>query len=98
LKSEEVLNKTLVEKPELLSKKEVVSFDFDNTPVAVFARLEKAYGVPIVFDEELMKNCFLTAPLGNEPLFDKLKVICKTTGATYEVFDGKIVISSRGCN
>lgn len=99
LKSEEVLSKTLVEKPELLSKKSVISFDFDNTPIAeVFARLEKAYGVSIVYDEELMKNCFLTAPLGNEPLFDKLKVICKTTGATYEVFDGQIVVTSRGCN
>ena len=44
-----------------------------------------------------MKNCFLTVPLGSEPLFQKLKVICRTIGASYEIIDARIVVSSTGC-
>jgi transmembrane sensor len=44
-----------------------------------------------------MKNCFLTVPLASEPLFEKLKVICRTVGANYEIIDAKVVITSAGC-
>ena len=36
-------------------------------------------------------------PLGDEPLFEKLKIICHTIGATYELIDANIVVSSSGC-
>jgi hypothetical protein len=59
--------------------------------------LEDAYGVDIVFDEEVFKGCSLTVGLEDEDLFEKLKIICKTIGATYQVIDSQIVINGRGC-
>jgi ferric-dicitrate binding protein FerR (iron transport regulator) len=95
---EELFEKKIVAAPELLEAPSDNSFVFENTPIAsVFEKLEEAYGVEILFDRETMKNCFLTVPLESEPLFEKLKVICRTVGASYEVIDAKIVITSAGC-
>lgn len=96
---EDSFNKTLVEDPEIIKKEALHSnFEFSNTPVKkVFEVLEEAYGVDMIFNEEVMQNCYLTAPLGDEPLFEKLKIVCRTIGATYELIDAKIVISSKGC-
>ena len=92
-------DKTLVEEPVILST--VIAgddFNFENIAIPdVFRTLEKSYGIEIIFDEEVMKTCFITAPLGSEPLFEKLKIICRTIGATYEVIDTKVVINSSGC-
>ncbi|MEA5256690.1 FecR family protein [Arcicella aquatica] len=93
------LNKTLVAIPDILVLPPVnQNFEFDNTPISeVFATLQKAYGIEIVYDEDLMKACFLTAPLGNESLFEKMRVVCKTIGARYEIIDGQVVVYSKGC-
>lgn len=91
--------KTLVAAPAIVnpvSAKEM--FLFDNTPIKnVFFLLEETYGVEIIFDEEVMQHCFLTVPLGNEPLYEKLKIVCRTIGANYDVIDAKIIISGNGC-
>ncbi|GAB3265652.1 FecR family protein [Larkinella harenae] len=91
--------KSLVEQPALLSGiAQSQPFRFKRTPISeVFATLEKAYGVKIVFDEEVMKACFLTASLDDEPLFEKLDLICNTINAQYEQLDAHIIISSKGC-
>ena len=74
------------------------SFDFRATPIKdVFDALEKSYGVRIVFDENKMKNCYLTASLSDEPLLEKLDLICKTIGAGYGQTGNEITISSPGC-
>lgn len=98
-REEEIFDKTLVEEPVILSKKiHDADFTFENTPIsAVFQVIQEAYGVEIIFDEDVMKGCFITAPLGSEPLFEKLKVICRTIGASYEIMDSKVVINSTGC-
>jgi transmembrane sensor len=96
----QTLTKTLVEQPRLLPQTDQVqlNFEFNNTPVAeVYAQLAKAYGVAIVFDEQQVKGCTVTAPLENESLYEKLDLICRVTRATYEVKEGQIIISSRGC-
>jgi hypothetical protein len=73
-------------------------FLFENAPIAnVFNTLQDAYGIEIVFNESMMENCYITAPLGSEPLYEKLKIICQTIGATYEIIDTKVVITSTGC-
>lgn len=97
---EERFNRTLIEKPTiLLTQEELQQYAFDNAPVSrIFAALERAYGVEIVFDEEVMANCHLTTSLSAETLFDKLAVICEGIGASYKVVDAKVVISGRGCN
>lgn len=73
-------------------------FSYAETPLAdVFRDLERAYGVRIVFDEDVLRRCSVTATLGQEPLFDKLTLICRAVRARYEVLDGEIVIHSQGC-
>ncbi|GAB3914537.1 hypothetical protein GCM10028803_60150 [Larkinella knui] len=91
--------KSLVAQPALLEKPaQKQPFSFKRTPIAeVFATLEKAYGIRIVFDEEVMKACYLTASLEDEPLFEKLDLICNTINARYEQLDAHIIINSKGC-
>jgi len=91
--------KTLVEKPEIiLAKEDVPYFAFEDTPVSeVFEAIEKAYGIDILYDAEILKDCPLTATLENQPLNEKLMIICKAVEATYEILDGQIVIHSKGC-
>lgn len=93
------LLRTLVESPTLLDMPIQRSmFEFTGAPMLqVFSSLEKAYGIEIVFDPEVMKNCYLTASLDDEPLFEKLHMICQTLDAEYEQMDGKILITSKGC-
>ena len=90
---------SLVEQPALLAETiDRQSFEFNDTPAPqVFAALSRAYGIPIVCDEELLRACTLTASLTDEPLFEKLTLICQGIDARYEVVDGQVVITSRGC-
>ncbi|MVM29006.1 DUF4974 domain-containing protein [Spirosoma sp. HMF4905] len=95
----ERLTKRLVEEPVLLKEPKTSQyFVFENAPVhEVFHKLEQAYGVTIQYDSTAFGSCNLTAPLSNEPLFQKLDIICQTIGATYEVWDTRIIISGPGC-
>lgn len=95
----EQLTKRLVDEPELLNKSANNQyFVFDEAPISeVFQKLEKAYGVTIQYDSTTFSGCSLTAPLGNEPLFRKLDIVCQTIGATYEVWGTRVVISGPGC-
>lgn len=94
-----LISKSIVSSPVEIEKDKVEpDFTFENHPIsAVFAILEKAYGIPIVYDETIMRKCSLTVALSNEPFFTKLDIICKTVGAGYVVRDGQIIISSEGC-
>lgn len=99
LGQEHRLVKTLVEKPVVLIREaELASFTFQNAPVSkIMEAIEKTYGVDIVYDEEVMANCFITTSLDQENLYDKLTIICKLLGATYKVIDAQIVITGSGC-
>lgn len=93
----EQMNKSLVEKP-VIATQSTYSFDFDDTPATeVFNRLQVAYGVPILIDEEVLGSCTISASLGNEPFYEKLRIICKIINATYEVIDGTVIINTKGC-
>jgi transmembrane sensor len=94
------LTHNLVDEPALLTIPEQNrDFTFTEASVAdVFATLEAAYGVDIVFDADRLRNCTLTAPLRNEPLFDKLNVICRAIGGRYEVIGPQIVVQGEGCD
>jgi hypothetical protein len=91
--------KTLVERPEMVvAKAEIPAFEFEDTPAsAVFDNIGKAYGIEILYDEELLKDCPLTATLDNQTLHEKLSIICKAVESSYEILDGQIVIHSKGC-
>ena len=91
--------KSLVEMPIIIEQEKIKTvFEFEDTPVSeILHNLEKAYSIDIVFDEELLSNCPLTASLTDLQLFDKLNIICKGIEAHYEILDGQIVIYSKGC-
>lgn len=98
-RADERLTKSLVERPALLPEVAAKpNFAFNDAPVtAVFEALEVAYGVDIVYDEELLRRCLLTISLTDEPLFEKLAIVCKAIEARSETLDGRIVIHSAGC-
>lgn len=91
--------KTLVERPEMVvSKAEIPQFEFEDTPASdVFNTLARAYGIDILYDETLLKDCPLTARLDNQTLHDKLNIICKAVESSYEIVDGQVIIHSKGC-
>lgn len=98
--NDERLTRTLIEKPVLLlTNQELEKFVFKDTSIEnIFLALEKAYGVEIIFDKEVMVNCRLTTSLTNENLFEKLDIICAGIEAQYKVVDAQVIISSNGCN
>lgn len=91
-------SKSLVEQPEMLSEMPQYNFEFkDISASSVFATIQKAYGISIVYDEELLKECPVTASLSDEPLYGKLELVCNAIEAEYQLIDGQVIISSKGC-
>lgn len=78
---------------------QTLSFSFEDTPVVeVLEQLKMAYNVPINYNKASLAKCNLTAHLSDEPLLEKVKLLCFALDATYEESDGEITIKSRGCN
>ena len=99
-KSNREFKKTLLQNPVVISRDTVdqKSMVYDDAPLEkVFAQLSKIYGVSIVYDNDLMKKCTVTADLRSETFYRKLDLICKAIGANYEIIDGQVVIQSTGC-
>lgn len=92
--------KQLVDEPVLiLPASPVVAMDYDNVPVTkIFDELEVNYGVEIVFDHALLKDCNLTTSLTDEGLYERIRIICRAIGADYQVVGTRIMIESAGCN
>ncbi|MCE6988551.1 FecR family protein [Dyadobacter sp. CY323] len=101
-RSEERMKKMLVDFPEVIASSDPAVIPiphFQDAPVSkIFANLEAAYGIDIVYDENLMGNCLLTASFSDESLYDKIDLICKGVEAEFKVMDSKILISGRGCH
>ena len=98
-KSEE-FNKTLVEKPEILKSAKVgkPTFIYDEVPIStVFQDIENAYGITIRYNEEGLDGCQLSASLNDESFDQKLEIICNTIKATYQKFDGQIIVNGGSC-
>lgn len=92
-------DKKLIGSPNIIHANEQAGFVFEETPLEeVIQRLEVAYGIEILFDEALLKDCQVTGRFESESLFQKLDIITKTIDGSYEVVEGKIVINSRGCH
>lgn len=98
LRSESRMVKSLVENPDLLSPAVKQSFVFhDATLKDVFDSLEKAYGIDIIYEEDLMGNCRVNVSLEDMPLYDKMRLLCKVISAKYEILDSHIIVSGKGC-
>lgn len=98
-KGDSKFEKTLTLNPAMIDRSTSRrDFEFTDAPLKnIFNRLEKAYGIPIIFDENQVKDCSLTASLGDETLFQKLDMICKTMKAHYVVVDGRIMVTVTNC-
>ncbi|CAG5069975.1 hypothetical protein DYBT9623_02715 [Dyadobacter sp. CECT 9623] len=90
----------VLSKPVLLDLPvEKQDFEFKRTPLSdVFILLEQTYGVVIRFDINAISNCTLTAKLGDEPVAEKMDMICSVVNAKYVLRDGAITVISQGCD
>lgn len=80
---------------------EQLSFEFTDIPVSqIFETIEQAYLVDIDYPKNKLKDCHLTTSLSDQPLMEKLKIICNSIGnkTTFEMNGNQIVIISDGCN
>lgn len=99
IEKEDRLVKSIVAQPIVLHKIESREYAFEEVPIdRVFRQLEKTYGLSVLYDPVTVKNCFITANLADESLFEKLNLICRISRATYEIVDGQIIIHSAGCD
>ncbi|WP_264530110.1 FecR family protein [Flavobacterium sp. N502540] len=80
---------------------EQLSFEFTDIPVSqIFETIEQAYLVNIDYPKNKLKDCHLTTSLSDQPLMEKLKIICNSIGnnTTFEMIGNQIIIRSNGCN
>ena len=84
-----------------LSNIEKLSFEFSDVPVGqIFKTIEQAYLVKIDFPADKLADCYLTTSLNDQPLAEKLKIICESLGrrTSYQMNENQITIHSDGCN
>ncbi|CAG4991630.1 hypothetical protein DYBT9275_00795 [Dyadobacter sp. CECT 9275] len=77
------------------------TYSFNDAHVTeIFRTLSKRYDVTIEANEALLSDCFLTTTFADEPLFEKLKIICGAIGpsTSYRVEGARIIINTKGCN
>lgn len=91
--------KTVTQLPTIITKIEALpQFQFkDESVVEVFEALEQAYGINFEFDKEKLSTCTITTKLNDEPLFEKLNIICTALNLTYVEKDATIFIRGNGC-
>ncbi|SDF36649.1 FecR family protein [Dyadobacter soli] len=94
------LEKAMMANPVLLTESAVQKEQvFDDKPVTeAFDALGKAYGISIVYQPETLSNCVISAQFSEENLKQRLNAICQAIGAGYDMENGRVVISSKGCN
>jgi transmembrane sensor len=98
-KTKQKFQKTLLEKPIIIlpgATDQDMLYE-DASLEKVFAQLSRHYGISIIYDNDILKKCTVTADLRNESFYDKLGLICKAIGARYEIIDGQVVILTVGC-
>ena len=93
------LSKTVVQNPAKLNGEQIQRmFKYEEIPLPVILHeLEKTYGIPVQFDPQYFQACKITATLSNESLYEKLDILCKAVSANYEIVDGQIVVTGKGC-
>lgn len=65
--------------------KQLPKFRFNNEPVSeVLKVIGEAYRLELDFEEENLANCLITTTLEDVPLFEKLNIICRAMGLTYQ--------------
>lgn len=96
---DENFSRKIVDDPQIiLEKPTLFAMKYDATPVAkIFEVMEENYGIEIVYDDNAISSCSLTTSMAEEGLYERIEIICQAIGAKYEMIDGKIIVSSSGC-
>ena len=99
-RTENRIQKSTVSNPKILTELSVQKeMNFEDKPVAkVFRSLEEIYGIVIVYDASMLSNCIINAQFTDENLKQRMNAICQAIGASYEILNNRIVISSKGCS
>jgi ferric-dicitrate binding protein FerR (iron transport regulator) len=95
----ENFSKQIVASPQIiLPKPTLFQMEYDAAPVdEIFEVLEANYGIDIVYDPKVLSTCSLTTRMEEEGFYERIEIICKAIGATFEVQDAKVFIQSAGC-
>ncbi|MFT7481177.1 MAG: transmembrane sensor [Oceanospirillaceae bacterium] len=84
-KNDKVTVKNTIESEQLSLPIQQLTFSFDDvSAVTVLEQLKTAYNIQIYYDRLRLKNCMLTAHLLDEPLLEKLKMVCFALDANFE--------------
>jgi ferric-dicitrate binding protein FerR (iron transport regulator) len=93
--------KSITAQPQAISNNNSKSNEqsvFADAPASgVLIAIQKAYGITIVFDEELLSHCSFTGAFTNETFFERISLVCKAIEATYEQADGQVIITGHDC-
>ena len=98
-RTEQKLSKTVSKNSVEAQQTAKTELVYEDTPVSeILQNLEENYGIDIIFDQKLLSGCLLNTQFKGEYLNQKLLTICKAIGATYEITNGKITITAKGCD
>lgn len=91
--------KTISKAPKLVRKLEdMPQFIFRQEPVTtVFEALELAYGIDLIYNYQKLQTCTITTKLDDEPLLEKLEIICLSLELSFREEDGNIIIEGEAC-
>ncbi|AKD56010.1 FecR family protein [Spirosoma radiotolerans] len=95
-------DKSLVNQPLVIRTpgrlKQSAAFVYNETPISqVLKEVKEAYGIDILYNKEALVDCQLTSSMDGLSFDQKLTIICKTVGATYDIIDGQVVINGGNC-
>ena len=80
------------------ASKEHIPFVFNRDNLkTIITEFEKNYAVEIIVENEDLNNCVFTGDVTEQDLYTKLKIICLTINANYEINGTKILITGTGC-
>lgn len=98
-KTSRKLTPSLIERPVVIHVPSTPSlFVFEETPLPkVLKKLENAYGLQIIVENQTLNQCVFTADLNELPLHTQLDLICKSINATYEQRGTSLFINGEGC-
>ena len=74
------------------------SLTFDRSRMSeVEATLEDVYGVDVVFENENLGDCRLTAKFKERKIKDAIEIIARTFDLTYEIKNDQVLMKGKGC-
>lgn len=100
-------NQTLVKKAiksetiEKSTPENIKPIVFEDVPInQIIESLSENYKVPIKINGSKLMDCSLTTIFKDEPLFEKIKIICQAIGpsTSFTTEGGEIIIITKGCN